>query len=97
MDSVVSEEKKKSIVTKVWDYFNGKKTVIGTTGLSIATIVDRYAPDGHWTDIAAQVSMVIFGLLAGTGVVHKGTKGEIKRAKDTLFSGIRSATSKRSK
>lgn len=56
-------------MTKIWEWFNGNKTIIGTLLLTITPILL-----GDHT-FAYQFLMWLGGILAGVGVVHKIGKG----------------------
>ena len=56
---------------KIWEFWNGKKTVVGAVGLFLT-----YGAEGlGWLspEIASALKAV-FGSLGATGLVHKGIK-----------------------
>jgi len=59
------------MLQKIWDWFNGNKTVIGTLILVLAEA------DGELfgIPIVEQFALWFGGLLAGTGFIHKIVKG----------------------
>lgn len=55
---------------KIKEWFNGKKTVIGSTLLIVAGLMDE-------SGAASKILYALGTLFAGTGIAHKKKKGEI--------------------
>ncbi|GJQ63519.1 MAG: hypothetical protein SCALA702_25720 [Melioribacteraceae bacterium] len=55
---------------KIKEWFNGKKTVIGSVMLIVAGILDE-------SGTTSKILYALGTLFAGTGIAHKKKKGEI--------------------
>lgn len=61
-------------VKKFWNWFSGKKTVIGYIGvqvLSFGFVHNHISPD------ALEMMQWGFGIMGGVGVMHKVSKSEV--------------------
>lgn len=50
---------------QVWEFLDGKKTIIGLILLAVA---------GHSTGLTAEILNIVGGSLTGVGFAHKGIK-----------------------
>ena len=55
---------------KIWIWLNGKKTIIGLLGLQIIS----YPFTERWDPQIVDILTWTFNILAGGGLLHKGTK-----------------------
>lgn len=78
-------QKTANAISKTWNWFNGKKTVIGT----VCLLASKYFPQHTLT---YQITSTLGELLGYGGMVHKAVKN-----KDKLPSGITNITSKLTK
>jgi hypothetical protein len=75
-----------SILINLWNWFNGKKTVIGLALMGISTFLEAIVI-GKWEATATWIPKVIETLawigaaLTGSGLLHKGTKAVTSASK----------------
>lgn len=62
-----------NFLLKIWEWFNGNKTIIGAVLISATTLPFI----ASHPDLVAALQW-IGGILAGTGIAHKITKGLVK-------------------
>ena len=83
------KEPKKSIFRKIWNWFNGKKTLIGFMGSAIGAGLTQVP---HWIGkLTGYVLIALSAPLTGVGAIHKawksdkvfGKSGEIKLDEST--------------
>lgn len=60
---------------KIWDWLNGKKTLIGTALLLVAAVIRMSAPDNEWAVLCEQAGILLGGSIAAVGIGHKVVKG----------------------
>lgn len=63
----------------MWEWFNGKKTVIGAVILWIATLIEavfiqKYHVDAQWVLITVDLLKYVGGTLVPVGIGHKVIK-----------------------
>lgn len=75
-----------STLLNLWNWFNGKKTVIGLALIGIATFLSEIVV-GKWEVVATWIPKLIETLswigvaLTGSGLLHKGTKAVTSASK----------------
>lgn len=67
---------------KAWSWLDGKKTVIGSVAVNIATFMPEFNVSILGVDVPIKDGLLYLGMaLGGTGLLHKGKKGGTKIVK----------------
>lgn len=93
MDNIVKTVWKDAF-EKAWTWFDGKKTIIGSALTGVVMLVDGIRPE-LMNDKVYNGLLILFGVIFGTGLIHKATKSEsLKNGLKSAYNGTKNFLSK---